>query len=78
MKTKGPHRVLLYSGAHQEPNTPHNPEAIIEQETLTYCANGLNVSNLIGNYLVNFMYSVMNSFDKYLNRIGNLIAFIER
>ena len=56
---------------------------------LYYCANGLNLSNLIGNYLVNFMYLVTNSFvnfmylvknsfDKYLNRIGNSIAFIER
>ena len=43
-----------------------------------YCANGLNLSNLIGNYLVNFMYLVTNSFDKYLNRIGKAIAFIER
>ena len=45
---------------------------------LVYCANGLNVSDLIGNYLVNFMYLVTNSFDKYLNRILNSIAFIER
>ena len=43
-----------------------------------YGANGLNLSNLIGNYLVNFMYLVTNSFDKYLSRIGNSIAFIER
>ena len=42
-----------------------------------YCANSLNLSNLIANYLVNFMYLVTNSFDKYLNRIGNSIAFIE-
>ena len=43
-----------------------------------YCTNSLNLSNLIANYLVNFMYLVTNSFDKYLNRIGNSIAFIER
>ena len=43
-----------------------------------YCANSLNLSNLIANYLVNFMYLVTNSFDKLLNRIGNSVAFIER
>ena len=48
------------------------------QKIILYCANGLNLSNLIGNYLVNFMYLVTNSFDKYLNRIGNSLAFIER
>ena len=43
-----------------------------------YCANSLNLSNLIANYHVNFMYLVTNPFDKYLNRIGNSIAYIER
>ena len=43
-----------------------------------YCANGLNLSNQIGNYLVNLVYLVIKSFDKYLNRIGNSVAFIER
>ena len=43
-----------------------------------YCANSLILSNLIAKYLVNFMYLVTNPFDKYLNRKGNSIAFIER
>ena len=43
-----------------------------------YCANGDNLSNLIGNYLVKFMNFIINSFDKFLNRTANSIAFIER
>ena len=56
----------------------HSTTCQLFPTSIYYCANGLNVSNLIGNCLVNFMYLVTNSFDKYLNRILNSIAFIER
>ena len=58
----------------------HSEKAmIVENYTIKYyCANGSNISNQIANYLVNLVYLVIKSFDKYLNRIGNSVAFIER